>query len=665
VKYFAIAAVVVLSAIAPGCTCRDSTDETADAGMAAPVATASVAGSKPARPVAIDAIARLDGCTLGHRGVLLDFGDRSMRASRPGSLEPSDDETVEHEGATWLRVRSRSISASFEWLADLPPLPAAAGDAGSNADEGVYVEARVRGLAARSAVVFLGGKQVGTWLLPKDAARVVVARGGPGALVTGTNELIVRFIGGAKAEEPLAETDWVHVGLGPTGEGYAAPTRADALVEANVGSASKRALSLRAPGFVRCAGWVPAAATIETALAMAGGGEGDAEVRILRDRQLPIVLGTMHVTSGVSPSWTPWSVPVGDIAGTGTLAAIELSAVRASKGSRILFGEPRVVASSVPTFASTPPSARNVVLVVLGSTAPKELAPWGGARPSKELAALASAGVTFDANRSTAPLANAVVATMLTGVLARTHGLEDGEARLPKGLTTVMEAVRQAGVATAFFTANPLTGPVFGFDRGWDKMKLRDPLDDKPAVEVFDDAADWITEHKDARFFVVVHARGGHPPWDATPGELKSMPPANYQGVLDAKRAGEVIAKARRFPQRFKDDDRARAFALFVRALDDHDSALGRLVTALRAAGHDGDTTIVVTSDVAPNEAGLVPFAESESLDESLLATPLVVRFAGGALAGKHVAAPTSALDVARTIMDTLGLQAPWNETGA
>ncbi len=614
-------------------------------------ATAVRAGDR----VVLDIARNLDACSLGHQGILLDFGDPSMRASlRAGIsahlLARGEDENVEHEGATWLRVRSRTLAASFYW----PAVAASAPD--SNA----YVEARIRGVTSRGVAVAIDGKTVGAWTLARGEARIVTARAStPVTLAPGGHELTLRFVGGVRAGgEPLAEIDWVHVGTGTPEEPYAAPTHADAAVDVMVGDRSLHAVSLRAPGFVHCSGWIPANATLEVSLATAGGGDADVEALLVRDRRTPVVLGTAHVSDD-GAAWAPWSVPVTGVEGDGALASIELVATHAGPGTRVLLGAPAVVASGAAPVAALP-LARSVVLVVLGSTSAKALAPWGGPHAAAELAREASMGTTFEANRAPSSLANAVVASMLTGLAPSAHGLDDPDARLPDGPITVEEACRQGGIATAMFTANPTTGAAFGFARGWDAFVSHDPLEDAPATRVFDDAAAWIEAHKGVRFLVVVHARGGHPPWDASPEELRSMPPESYLGVIEPRRAAEALAKVRTHPARFKDDDRVRAWALYDHAVDAHDEALGRLFAAIRTAGREDDTTVIVTSDIAGNEAPPVPFSESETLDEPLLATPLIVRWPGaGTLAGRRVAAPSSPIDLARTILDTLGLAPP------
>jgi arylsulfatase A-like enzyme len=636
--------------LAPGCSCRGSsaTPGPAQVTTPPPLALDVDAGGTPAHPVVLDLVRDIDACSLGHRGVLLDFGDQSMKDEmHPGFVAHGDDELVEHEGATWLRVRSRAVTASFTWPAFANETP----------DSSVYVETRIRGVTSRAVTLSIDGKVVGTQTLVRGSPRVVLARPpAPLTLAPGSHELTMRFVGGPRSsDEPLAELDWAHVGTGDTTEPYAAPTRADVLVDAAVGGRSLRALSLRAPGFVRCATWMPANATVEASLATVGGGDADVEARLVRDRHAPVVLGTAHVAGG-GVAWAPWSVPVTGLEGDGALASLEIVVKRATKGTRVLLGEPRaVVAESSPL--PPPPAARSVLLVVLGSTAAKSLAPWGGPHAAPELSRLASAGTTFTANRASSSLPSSVLATILTGLPARVHGVDDPDARLPRGPTTLEEACKQGGIVTAAFTANPTTGAVFGFDRGWDTFAAHDPLENVPGTAVFDDAAAWIDAHKTDRFLVVVHARGGHPPWDATPDQLKAMPPENYLGILEPQRAAEALTKARKHAGRFKEDDRARAWALYDHALDVHDEALGKLLAALRAAGRDDDTVVMVTGDTAPTEGPPVPFVDVETLDEPLLSTPLVIRWPGApALVGRRVDAPSSPLDLARTVVGALGL---------
>ncbi len=75
---------------------------------------------------------------------------------------------------------------------------------------------------------------------------------------------------------------------------------------------------------------------------------------------------------------------------------------------------------------------------------------------------------------------------------------------------------------------------------------------------------------------------------------------------------------------------------------------------------------MIVTGDVAASEGPPVPFADPETLDEPLLATPLVIRWpSAAALAGRRVDASSGPVDLARTMLDTLGLAPPAAFQGA
>ena len=159
----------------------------------------------------------------------------------------------------------------------------------------------------------------------------------------------------------------------------------------------------------------------------------------------------------------------------------------------------------------------------------------------------------------------------------------------------------------------------------------------------------------------MVHARGGHPPWDAAHEDLKAMAPDGYLGIIDPRRAAEALAKVRKHPGRFKDDDRVRAWALYDHAVDAHDEALGRLVAALRSEGLEDDTAVVVTGDVAASEAAPVPVRRRR---HARRAAPRRRRSscAGrprAALGGRRVEAPTTPVDLGRTMLGALGLAPP------
>ena len=635
--------------------CPKKADPTKGGTTTATTATTTSTPPDTLPAVAMDLIAGFDDCTVGHYGPLLDLGDRTSRASFGPRLRSAMPETLERDGATWIRVMARTLALSFVY------------DAPQSGPTEAVVMARVRGGSARSVTVHVNDKAVGTFPLAKGEVKVESVRLDPATLLEGTNQLVLRFNGAARGStDEVAELDWLHVGAAPPEGAYAPPTRQSTVASVTVGAVPKRALSLRAPGAARCAGIVPSNGQVEASVALGGATDGELEVRLLRDRLPPTTLGSVRLGPSDAGAWKQVRFPIGDLGAKGALGAIQLVAKSVTKGGRILFAEPRVTGAVKPTAPrAATPAGRGVVLVVMGAVSPRGLALYGGPHALPELAALAGSGVVYEAQRATTSVPAGATASMLTGIEALAHGVSDYDRKLAATVTTVGDAAREGGVVAAMLTANPLTGAPFGFDRSWETFELHPPDTDASAMMVFDRAVAWLETHKSERFLLVVHARGGHPPWDASADDLKTMPPDGYTGNIDPKHAAELLAKARRVPPvlRFGEQDKTRTWALYERALLAHDAALGRIMTQLRASGRDADTTVIVTSDVAVDEAAHVPFGDGETLDEALLRVPLVVRPAAEARVvvgtGRRVTAATSGLDVARTMLEALGLSAP------
>jgi hypothetical protein len=137
---------------------------------------------------------------------------------------------------------------------------------------------------------------------------------------------------------------------------------------------------------------------------------------------------------------------------------------------------------------------------------------------------------------------------------------------------------------------------------------------------------------------------------------------------LDPRRGGIVLGalreKQKKASRKIGDDDWIRLRALHDAALAKQDAALGKLIAMLKAKGAWNDTMLVVTSDVGPGSGPEIPFEPAGALTEDRLLLPLLVRFPRDALGGKEVTLPSTATDVATTILKALGLE-PAAQAGA
>ena len=602
----------------------------------------------PATDHRVDLVEALPQCDLEHRGLLLDAGTPTL-VGRYGWLDglPPGTSDVEHDGSTWTRATEKKLTFSFLL----------------NEPSQIFVSARVTGLGARLAAVTLDDQPLGTLNFHKGQIRVASTNTTTLAADPGLHSITLRFMGRARGDaDAYADLDWIRIGVPDESPAtYGAPTLRDVVLPAAaLSGVPHRSIALRAPGAARCAFEIPESARLRAAIGLLGTGEGDAEIRAVRDGQKPEVLKSVHLTGGDKAVWTEVDLPLKSVAGS--LASLELRAVAAPPGGRVLFGDPVLVIPAPPP--SPVPPARAVVIVALSGVERPLLPPWSGG-PSQAfptLSDLALTATTFNHHRAPASLVSSVMASLLTGLPPRGHALTDAGARLPASQTTIGAVARAASVRSAMFTGVPASFKAFGFSGAWERFVEHAPNSGDPATAPLDSAAAWITqvlrEAPDARLLTVVHARGAHPPWHVTPRELEDVPPPDYAGPIEPRRAAQVLAqlRKRRAGAALSPTDRDRVRALSTIALAGQDKALGALIAALKTAGVWDATLFIVTGEVSsgPSEAAL--FAEGQDLRESLLTLPLYVHFPGGAHAGASVNAPTEIVDLTRTTLAALGV---------
>jgi hypothetical protein len=647
-------AAALLAASALGCgTAPDPRRDTTKATTTASTPTTPNAPAAPPPRVLVDLLAALPSCDLEHRGQLLDTGTDAMVGRYGwGRGLPANVTAVEHDGSTWARMLERRVQVSFSLLAPTS----------------IFVSARVVGYGARAASVLLDDQPLGTLTLHREQIKIAQTPTTTLPVDPGLHMLTLRFSGRVRDGDAFADVDWIRVGVPDESQAaYAPPTLRDTLAPAAaLGGVPHRALALHAPGSVRCGMRFARGATLRTAVGLEGNGEADAEIRLLRDGKKPAVLRTIHLGGADQRGWVDLDVPLEGF--SPDVGALELAATQAPAGTRVLFGDPQVV---LPPRAGAPlTAARLVVVVALSGVERSELPPWnpGPADALPGLADLAASGAVFDRHRAPTTAVAPSMASMLTGLSPLAHGLVDAGARLPGGTASVPEIARDANVRTGMFTGVPHTFRAFGFASGWERFVERPPSSGAAATAPLDDAAAWITElakaSADARILVVVHARGGHPPWDVTPKELAAAPPHEYGGLIEPRRAPQTLAKMRRarHAKIVTDADRQRIHALESLALAGQDRALAALVAAIKAAGLWDATLFVVTSDVGSGASDL--FGDHLDLKEPVLTLPLYAHFPGGVAAGRRVSEPTEVTDLAATMLAALGLPTPKDAAG-
>lgn len=593
----------------------------------------------------------LDTCDVSHRGLSIDVGSEASQTQRIFAQSFEKDVTpLRHGGGSFAEITARSIDYQF-YLSE--PLDA------------LYVSLRARGRRSGHLAVYVDGKRLGSAKLATEEARVVNFKLMNAALAPGRHEVGLRLSAGERGSDgAYAEIEWLRLTSPDAADDqYAAPTFKDIISDVVLQKRPRRSIALRDQSTVRCPLWPSADTRLKSWLGFWGEGSGRAELRVVRQGGEVVTLEQRQIEGGENASWNAIDVPLGRYAGE--LVALEFAVRDAAGVGRVAFGDPALVRGR--TEAAHVPPASTVVLVVMSGLRRSSVPPWGSVAQLPAFAELVRSGTAFTNFRAPSSVPGAVLASMLTGVSPRVHSLEDQAARLPLSVHTINEAFKQASGHAAMFTGVPTSFPAFGFNRFWDTHEAVSPVSDEPGHAPFTLAEAWLKRDveaaPEARRFVLIHARGVHPPWDVPKEEADLMKPEEYDGVADTRRGGIALgnlrAHARGTSRRLTNDDWTRLRALELAALKKQDSAFAHLAKTMQQLGLWEDALVMVAGDVAAGEPPAIPYHPAGPLDEGRLYVPLLIKFPGRQLAGKEVGVPATAVDIAPTVLTALGLEAP------
>jgi arylsulfatase A-like enzyme/Flp pilus assembly protein TadD len=280
------------------------------------------------------------------------------------------------------------------------------------------------------------------------------------------------------------------------------------------------------------------------------------------------------------------------------------------------------------------PQRLNVILISMDTTRADHLGCYGydGIR-TPNIDALADRSLRFERCFSPVPITLPSHTTMLSGLYPLRHSVRDnGTFSLPEEVPTIAGILGAAGWRTmGVVGAFPLTAQ-FGLSRDFDdwdeefvargRQILPLAFEQRPANRVTRTALRLLEDHAGEPFFLFVHYFDAHRPWEA---------PALYAN-------------------RYRDAPYDAEIAFM-------DSWIGRLLDRVRELGLLENTVIVLTADHGEGLSDHEEETHSFLLYNETVRVPLLLSAPG--LERGVVDRPVSLADIAPTILDLLGLDAP------
>lgn len=299
---------------------------------------------------------------------------------------------------------------------------------------------------------------------------------------------------------------------------------------------------------------------------------------------------------------------------------------------------------------------RNVILVCMDTVRADHLGCYGYERATTPtLDALAERSIVFEDASATACWTKPSVPSFLTGTYPIQHGVYSGSSRdeagthsdvLPEDATTLAEAFRQAGYATAAFVKNAQLRRGLGFEQGFDEYV--DEAGD--AREIRWRARDWLDDHDGEQpFFLYLHFLDAHWPYPVPDEyatrwtgaeEAKLFRGKDWRGLRAAINDGE---------RGLSSSERDGLIGLYDGALRFIDDQLALLLADVERRGLAEDTVVCVISDHGEEFLEHGRIGHGHGLYEGLLRVPWILHVPGEA--ARRVTNAVSLTDVFPTLL--------------
>jgi len=299
-----------------------------------------------------------------------------------------------------------------------------------------------------------------------------------------------------------------------------------------------------------------------------------------------------------------------------------------------------------------------MIVLVVDALRPDHMGCFGyGRDTTPRIDGWAARSAVFERAYAQAPLTPTSVASLLTARYPAAHRLVgDGEKIVGGWRRDLMLThwLQQDGWHTGCFSANPLIGPGWGFDAGFDHV---DHLDWRDARTLNRALTDWISERlrRRERFFAYVHYMDPHDPY--TPRRKAFGPDASRFEGGEINPYHEAIREGRDPGLGAADLD--DMVSLYDAEVLETDREIGRLLAWMERHSLMESSAVALLADhgEAFMEHGWIK--HGSTLYEEMIRIPLIVSAPSSSREGLRFAEPVEAIDVLPTLFGLCQVPVP------
>lgn len=633
-----IAAVAAAGCVWSGCSgCSDDAEE----GASGEGAAAALPDAFGDRQVHFDLVQHVHLADVDHQGTFIDFGTPARAKYTVGQWRTGWVEDVASGDVTFSHVEE--TGRVFFQIDEPGPLT---------------MRFRMKPVGSQNLTLFLNSNQQELVRLEAgDEFRDYDVHIPAEHVNAGENYMLLRFGGSQRVNghDVSVAVDSIRIVEGdaiPEGS-YEAPTYASLVQEVQVGGTARRAVAVRRPTTLSWYVQVPERGSLGFGVGAEGESPAEARAKVF---VTPEGGEPAQVYSGTVGG--EWHDEVASLERwAGQIVRVDFRIEGAGEG-RVGWSNASILVEPPEEPESDEP-AKNVVVLLIDTLRASKLRAFNPRSPvqTPALDRIAEAGAVFERAQSPENWTKPSCASILTGLYPATHGVKTTEARLPDAALTLPEHLKANGFATGSFIANGYVSDRFGFDQGWDHYTnfIRESKN-TDASSVLEEAADWIEQNKDRRFFAYVQTIDPHVPYDPPAEFLQMYDRRDYTGQVQPRMTPELLEQAKKGEVTFDASDTRRLEALHDGEITQHDHEMGRFIERLQELGVWEDTLFVITSDHGEefNEHG--SWGHGHSVYQELINVPLVFHMPGRVPAGTRISDAVSTVDIPGTVLAYAGV---------
>ena len=293
---------------------------------------------------------------------------------------------------------------------------------------------------------------------------------------------------------------------------------------------------------------------------------------------------------------------------------------------------------------------------------------------------LASEGVRLADNISQGSWTKVAVSSILTSLYASTHGIEEIHDRVPASVTTLAEALREAGYTTFHTSSVMFSGRNSNLQQGVEVLYERASLAglevnrSKTARAYVDRLIEWLESHHEQPFFAFLHVFDPHSPFrPLEPYDRRWLDEdalARHEENLE--KVDEVVDVFHGLPTAeeldkagvSREDYLAATRAWYDASIRAMDVEVGRLFERLEELGIADDVLFAFVADHGEEFLEHGRSWHGESIYGDMINVPMFLRWPGVVPAGLVVERTTQSIDLLPTLLDLARVPVPAEAQG-